>query len=81
MLEHGLLVLGVVVLGVLGDVAELACLLDALGHLAPLDGREVLDLFLQLVVPFGGENDFLHCFLQPLNTQTRGRQAPPRATL
>jgi hypothetical protein len=32
-------------------------------------------------VPFGGENDFLHCFLQPLNTQTRGRQAPPRATL
>ena len=59
-LEHGLLVLGVVVLGVLGDVAELARLLDALGDLAPLHGREVLDLFLQLVVSFGGENDFLH---------------------
>ena len=36
LLEHGLLVLGVVVLGVLGDVAELARLLDALGDLTAL---------------------------------------------
>ncbi len=40
-LEQGLLVLGVVVLGVLADVAELARLTDALGHLFPLDGGEV----------------------------------------
>jgi hypothetical protein len=63
-LEHRLLVLRIVVLGVLGDVAEFARLLDALGNLAPLHGREVLDLFLELVVPFGRENDFLHWFLQ-----------------
>ena len=56
-LEHRLLVLGVVVLGVLGDVAELARFLDALGDLAALDGGEVLDLILQLVEPFGGEQD------------------------
>ena len=37
LLEQRLLVLGVVVLGVLGDVAELARLLDPLGDLAPLD--------------------------------------------
>ena len=39
LLEHRLLVLGVVVLGVLGDVAELARLLDPLGDLAPALGR------------------------------------------
>ena len=49
LLEHRLLVLGVVVLGVLGDVAELAGLLDPLGDLAPPVGRENLDLFLQLL--------------------------------
>ena len=38
-LEQGLLVLGVVVLGVLADVAELARLTDALGYLFALDGR------------------------------------------
>ena len=43
-LEHRLLVLGVVVLGVLADVAELARLLDALGDLAALRRAEVLDL-------------------------------------
>src|SRR4051812_21069521 len=37
-LEHHLLVLRVVVLGVLGDVAELASLLDALGNLTTLVG-------------------------------------------
>ena len=40
LLEHRLLVLGVVVLGVLGDVAELARLLDAIGDLAALVGLE-----------------------------------------
>src|SRR4029079_10145915 len=45
-------------------VTDLASLLDALGHLAPLHGGEVLDLFFQLVVPFGRENDFLHWLLQ-----------------
>ena len=59
MLEQGLLVLGVVVLGVLADVAELARLTDALGHLFALDGREVGDLVLQLLEAFFGEDDFL----------------------
>ena len=49
LLEQGLLVLGVVVLGVLGDVAELPRLLDPRGDLAALDGREVVDLRLELV--------------------------------
>ena len=44
LLEQGLLVLGVVVLGVLRDVAELARLLDPLGDLATLDGGQVLEL-------------------------------------
>jgi hypothetical protein len=60
MLEHGLLVLGVVVLRVLGDVSELASVLDPLGYLPALDGREVLDLPLELVKAFRRENDFLH---------------------
>ena len=38
LLEQRLLVLGVVVLGILGDVAELARLLDPLGDLASLRG-------------------------------------------
>src|SRR5262249_40004302 len=57
-LELRLLVLGVVVLRVLGDVAELARLLDALGHLPTLDRREVLDLLLQLLKALFGEDDF-----------------------
>src|SRR5947207_5063354 len=48
LLEHGLLVLRVVVLGVLADVAELARLLDALRHLAAARPGEVLDLRLEL---------------------------------
>src|SRR6185503_6208890 len=58
-LEQRLLVLGVVVLGVLGDVAELAGDADAVGHLATLVVREVLDLLLQLLVAFGSEDDVL----------------------
>ena len=57
-LELGLLVLGVVVLRVLGDVAELARLLDPLRHLAALGRREVLDLLLELGVALFGEDHF-----------------------
>jgi hypothetical protein len=58
-LEHRLLVLGVVVLGVLGDVAELAGDPDPLRDLAALLGLQVLDLLLELLVPLCGEDDFL----------------------
>src|SRR5439155_3938062 len=58
-LEMGLLVLRRVVLGVLGDVAELARDADALRDVAALFGRQVLDLLLELLVPVGRENDFL----------------------
>ena len=58
-LEHRLLVLGVVVLGVLGDVAELAGDADPVRDLAALLGREHLDLLLQLLVALRRENDFL----------------------
>jgi hypothetical protein len=49
--EQRLLVLRVVVLRVLSDIAELTSLLDPRGDLAPLDGREVLDLLLELGQP------------------------------
>src|SRR6266487_2643977 len=55
----GLLVLRRVVLGVLGDVAELARNADALRDVAAFFGRQVLDLLLELLVPVGRENDFL----------------------
>ena len=58
-LEQRLLVLGVVVLGVLGDVAELARLADAVGHLAALVDLELLDLLLELLVAVWGEDDVL----------------------
>ena len=60
MLEHRLLVLRVVVLRVLGDVAELARVADTIGDLPPLLGREVLDLVLELRVSLFGEDDFVH---------------------
>ena len=59
LLEHHLLVLGVVVLGVLRDVAELARLLDALGDLAALGGLQVVELALELLEAFGSEDDVL----------------------
>ena len=59
MLEHRLLVLRVVVLGVLGDVAELARDADPLGDLAALVVLQVVDLLLQLLVALGREDDFL----------------------
>ena len=59
-LEHRLLVLRVVVLRVLGDVAELARDADPVRDLAALVGRQELDLLLQLLVSLGREDDFLH---------------------
>ncbi len=56
MLEQRLLVLRVVVLGVLGDVAELPCDPDAVRDLAPLVAREMLDLLLELLVALGSKN-------------------------
>src|SRR5829696_10092163 len=74
-LEHRLLVLGVVVLGVLGDVAELARDTDPVRDLAPLLGREQLDLLLQLLIALGRENDFL----QLASPKTKaGGNAPTR---
>src|SRR5262249_7592867 len=57
LLEHHLLVLRVVVLGVLRDVAELARLLDALGHLATAGGLQLLKLFPEPLQAFRGEDD------------------------
>src|SRR4029450_9629399 len=56
LLEHRLLVLGVVVLSVLGDVPELARLLDALGHLAAAVAAEEIDLGLELLEAFRCKN-------------------------
>ena len=58
-LEHRLLVLGVVVFRVLGDVAELAGDPDALGHLAAPVAAQMVDLALQLLVALRCEDDFL----------------------
>jgi hypothetical protein len=52
--QHRLLVLGVVVLGVLGDVPELPGLLDPIGDFAPLIGLQVLQLALPLPLPERG---------------------------
>ena len=51
-LHHALLVLGIVVLGVLGDVAELAGDLDALADLGTLLVLEVVQLLLELLLAF-----------------------------
>jgi hypothetical protein len=55
-LEHRLLVLRVVVLGVLRDVAELARGPDAVGNLAPPVGAERLELLLEGLVALGCED-------------------------
>jgi hypothetical protein len=62
LLEHRLLVLGVVVLGVLRDVAELPGILDPLGHLLAAHGGKVLDLGLQILETLRCEDDFLRHF-------------------
>ena len=78
-LDQRLLVLRVVVLGVLGDVAELAGDADALGDLPPLVGGEVVDLLLQLLVALFGEDDFLgHLgLLLKRNGAAQGRRRGP----
>ena len=60
MFEHGLLVLGVVVLRVLADVTELARLFDALCNLQTLVVRKVVNLFLELLKTLGCEQYFFH---------------------
>ena len=75
-LEHRLLVLRIVVLGVLGDVAELARDTDAIGHLSALLGRESVDLHLQLLVALRRENDFLQL---AASQGKAGERAPTRA--
>ena len=59
-LEQRLVVLGVVVLGVLRDVAELPRDADPLGNLAALVVRQELDLILELLVALRSEDHFLH---------------------
>ena len=86
LLEHRLLVLRVVVLGVLGDVAEGARLLDPLrDFLAPV-GREVLDLRLQVLetlrceqTSFGMSNPFRSRILRTRECSNRLR--PLRRTV
>jgi len=58
-LEHRLLVLGIVVLGVLGDIPELPGNPNPLRDFAALLGLEQLDLLLELLVALAGENYFL----------------------
>src|SRR5262249_13887173 len=55
LLEHGLLVLRVVVFGVFSDVPELPRLLDAIRNLAALVVLQVLELLLELFEPLGGD--------------------------
>jgi hypothetical protein len=75
-LEHCLLVLGVVVLRVLGDVAELAGDTDAIRHLAPLLVPQVIDLLLELLVALGRQDDFLQA--ASLGIHTAGLARPKR---
>ena len=56
MLQQRLLVLGVVVLGVLGDVSELARLPDPISNLATPGCFEFFDLRLEPLVAFWGED-------------------------
>ena len=58
-LDPRLLVLGVVVLGVLGDVAELLGFLDALADLTTANRLEVAELVLELGLTLGSERDLL----------------------
>ena len=75
MLEHHLLVLRVVVLRVLGDLAELARSRDALGDLAPLlRRRSTFELGRQLLVTLGSEDHVLH--ETPPETRLRGLAGP-----
>jgi hypothetical protein len=55
-LQQRLFVLGVVVLGVLGDVAELARFLDPRRNFTTFRRREVLDFLFELLEPFWGDD-------------------------
>src|SRR5207245_4140414 len=75
-LEVGLVVLRRVVLGVLGDVAELPRDADPLGDLAATHGGEVLDLLLELLEALGGQNDFLQAWSSWRPSETRPAAEP-----
>ena len=76
-LEHHLLVLRVVVLGVLRDLAELARSRDALRDLPAPRGPQHVELARQLLVALGSEDHILH--KTPPETRLRGRPAPTTA--
>src|SRR3954447_2062226 len=59
-LEQRLFVLGVVVFGVLGDVAEFARLLDPGRDLAPFGRREELDFLFQFFQSLGSDHGLTH---------------------
>ena len=65
-LHHALLVLGVVVLGVLRDVAELAGNLDALAHFGALLGLEVVKLLFKLLAALRRQDVIAVCHGQSL---------------
>jgi hypothetical protein len=58
MLQHGLLVLGIIVFGVLGDIAKIPGCADPFGYLLPLDRGEIGDLVLKLLEAFFCKYDF-----------------------
>jgi len=74
-LEQRLLVLRVVVLGVLGDVAELARGLDPVRDLAALVVREILDLLLKLLLAFRSKDDVLQLASSKKNARRKGAVA------
>ena len=59
-LDERVLLAGRVVLGVLAQVAVLAGRRDLLDHLRALDALELLELFLQTLVPRRGHRDRIH---------------------
>src|SRR6266566_3011136 len=78
-LEQRLLVLGVVIFGVLGNVAEFARDPNPVRDLAPFVVGEVRDLFLELLVSLWSKDDFLHNL--PFPKEKRGAIAPSRARI
>ena len=64
-LEQRLFVLGVVVFGVLGDVAEFARLLDPRRDLAAFGRREELDFLFQILQPLWGDDRLTTHFALP----------------
>src|SRR3972149_791016 len=71
--EEGLVILGLLQLGVLGEVPELHGVVDPLRHLGSALGAQLLELGLQLLQPLGGYVDRLvgvHVELPPGRTFT-----------